>query len=120
VLSEIHLAHYQLLSHNCFTPPAIGDYNSYNNLAAIAASGNDLASTLTYFQPAAEWKPSLEDLDHNWGHAEFLASRFQDAALPLSRALRIHPEDTSLRSMLGIQPVHDGALFRSAQDFAAH
>jgi tetratricopeptide (TPR) repeat protein len=80
--------------------PALAD--SYNNLAAIAASGNDLASALTYFQRAAEWNPSLEDLDHNWGHAAFLASRFQDAVLPLSRALRTHPEDTSLRSMLGI------------------
>ena len=80
--------------------PALAD--SYNNLAAIAASGEDFASALTYFQRAAEWNPSLEGLDHNWGHAAFSASRFQDAVPPLSRALRDHPEDASLRAMLGI------------------
>jgi tetratricopeptide (TPR) repeat protein len=80
--------------------PALAD--SYNNVAAIAASGKDFASALKYFQRAAEWNPSLEGLDHNWGHAAFSASRFQDAVLPLSRALRAHPEDAGLRSMLGI------------------
>ncbi|HEX3470065.1 MAG TPA: tetratricopeptide repeat protein, partial [Silvibacterium sp.] len=80
--------------------PALAD--SYNNLGAIAASGKDFSSALTYFQRAGEWKPSLEGLDHNWGQAAFLASRFQDAVLPLTRALRAHPEEASLRSMLGI------------------
>jgi Flp pilus assembly protein TadD len=86
--------------------PALAD--SYNNLGAIAASGEDFASALTYFQRAAEWNPSLEGLDHNWGHAAFSASRFQDAVLPLSRALRAHPEDASLRSMLGISQYMTG------------
>lgn len=80
--------------------PVLAD--SYNNLGAIAASGEDLDSALIYFQRAAEWNPSLEGLDHNWGHAAFSASRFQDAVRPLSRALRAQPEDASLRSMLGI------------------
>ena len=80
--------------------PALAD--SYNNIAAIAASRQDFSSALMYFQRAAQWNPSLEGLDHNWGRAAFSANRFQDAVLPLSRALRAHPEDASLRSMLGI------------------
>jgi tetratricopeptide (TPR) repeat protein len=92
-LSQIDASEQQLA-------PALAD--SYNNLGAIAASGNDFSSALTYFQRAAEWIPSLDGLDHNWGHAAFSASRFQDAVPPLSRALRAHPEDASLRSMLGI------------------
>jgi len=92
-LSQIDASEHELA-------PALAD--SYNNVAVIAASSNDFASALTYFQRAAEWNPSLEGLDHNWGHAAFSASRFQDAILPLSHALLVHPEDASLRSMLGI------------------
>ncbi|WP_158750781.1 tetratricopeptide repeat protein [Acidobacterium sp. S8] len=80
--------------------PALAD--SYNNLGAIAASGKDFTSALTYFHRAAEWKPSLEGLDVNWGRAALSAGQFQDAVLPLSRALHAAPADTNVRSMLGI------------------
>jgi tetratricopeptide (TPR) repeat protein len=80
--------------------PAIAD--SYNNLGAIAAGDKDFATALTYFHRAGEWNPSLEGLDYNWGRAAFSASQYPEAVVPLGRALRAHPEDASVRSMLGV------------------
>ncbi|HEX3435276.1 MAG TPA: tetratricopeptide repeat protein [Pseudacidobacterium sp.] len=80
--------------------PALAD--SYNNLGAISAGDKDFANALTYFHRAAEWNPSLEGLDYNWGRAAFSANQFQDAIAPLERALRLHAEDTNVRSMLGL------------------
>jgi tetratricopeptide (TPR) repeat protein len=82
------------------TAPALAD--SYNNLGAIAAGSKDFNAALTYFHRAAEWNPSLEGLDYNWGRAAFSAGKFQDALAPLGRALRAHPENTGTRSMLGV------------------
>ena len=80
--------------------PAIAD--SYNNLGAIAAGDKDFATALIDFHRAGEWNPSLEGLDYNWGRAAFSASQYQEAVAPLERALQTHPEDASVRSMLGI------------------
>jgi tetratricopeptide (TPR) repeat protein len=79
---------------------AIAD--SYNNLGTIAANGKDYRNALLYFQHAREWNPSLDGLDYNWGRAAFSASRFGDALLPLSRYLRSHQDDSSIRIALGI------------------
>jgi len=76
--------------------------DSYNNLGAIAAGGKDYTTALACFRHAAEWSPSLEGLDYNWGRAAFMASRFQDAVPPLTRYLQAHPEDSSIRSVLAI------------------
>jgi len=78
----------------------IGD--SYNNLGAITATGNDYLNALHYFERAAAWNPSLEGMDYNLGHAAFMASRFPDAIPPLSRALQAHPSDAGIRSALAI------------------
>jgi tetratricopeptide (TPR) repeat protein len=80
--------------------PAIAD--SYNNLGAITATGNDYANALRYFERAAAWNPSLDGLDYNLGHAAFMASRFADAVLPLSRYVHSHPQDSGIRSALAI------------------
>lgn len=80
--------------------PPLAD--SYNNLGAIAASGKNYAAALAYFQRAAEWNPGLPGLDYNWGRAAFMDSRFQDAAPPLTRYLKTHPEDAQIRSPLAI------------------
>lgn len=80
--------------------PALAD--SYNNLGAIAASGTNYVSALDDFQRAAQWNPELPGLDYNWGRAAFMASRFQDAVPPLTRYLKAHPEDRSIRSPLAI------------------
>jgi predicted Zn-dependent protease len=80
--------------------PAVAD--SYNNLGAIAAEGKDYADALTNFQRAAEWNPSFDGLDYNWGRAAFSASRFGDAIMPLSRYLRSHQDDSGIRAALGI------------------
>ncbi len=76
--------------------------DSYNNLGAIAASGKDYTTALTFFQHASEWNPSLEGLDYNWGRAAFMASQFKDAVPPLTRYLAAHPEDSGIRSALAI------------------
>lgn len=80
--------------------PAVAD--SYNNLGAIAATSSNYGTAITYFERAAEWNPSLEGLDYNWGRAAFAGSRFADAVAPLSRYLRSHPDDNGARSVLAI------------------
>ena len=76
--------------------------DSYNNLGAIAATNDDYARAVTYFERAAVWNSSLEGLDYNWGRAAFAGGQFADAIMPLSRYLKSHPDDTGGRSVLAI------------------
>ncbi len=76
--------------------------DSYNNLGAIAATNSDYLSAITYFKRAAGWNPSLDGLDYNWARAAFAGSQFADVIGPLSRYLRLHPDDTGARSVMGI------------------
>lgn len=80
--------------------PAIAD--SYNNLGAIAGSENNYSVALHYFKRAAEWSPALPGLDFNWGRAAFSAGVPAEAVGPLSRYLRMHPEDQGARTVLGL------------------
>lgn len=79
---------------------AIAD--SYNNLGAIAATKADYQDAVTYFVDAAKWDPSLDGLDYNWGRAAFAGSLYADALPPLTRYIRVHPNDPGARSVLGI------------------
>jgi len=76
--------------------------DSYNNLGAIAATNSDYSGAVKYFERAAEWNPSLEGLDYNWGRAAFAGSQFADAVMPLSRYVKAHPNDAGGRSVLAI------------------
>jgi tetratricopeptide (TPR) repeat protein len=80
--------------------PAVAD--SYNNLGAIAATNADYPSAVSFFERAAEWNPSLEGLDYNWGRAAFAGSLFDEAIPPLTRYIQAHPDDPGARSVLGI------------------
>lgn len=80
--------------------PAVAD--SYNNLGAISASGNDLQTALKDFEQAAAWNPAMEGLDQNLGKAAFALGDFKTAIPPLTRYVQTHPADTSLRSALGL------------------
>jgi tetratricopeptide (TPR) repeat protein len=80
--------------------PAIAD--SYNNLGAIMASEQNYADALKYFEQAKAWSPSMEGLDYNIGRAAFTAAKFSEAIPPLSRYLRLHPEDSSIRGALAM------------------
>ena len=82
--------------------------DSYNNLGAIAATNADYSSAVTYFRRAAEWNPSLDGLDFNWGRAAFAASLFADAVGPLSRYSKLHPEDTGASAALGFSQFMTG------------
>lgn len=75
--------------------------DSYNNLAAMAASANNFPAALRDFRHAAQWNPSLEGLDANWGRAAFSAGDYQQAVAPLSRHLENDPYDTWTRAALG-------------------
>jgi len=80
--------------------PAIAD--SYNNLGAIAAGSSDLAESLHDFQKAFQWNPTLEGLDYNWGRAAFSANKYDQAVGPLGRLLQAEPDNTWVRSALGM------------------
>lgn len=80
--------------------PPIAD--SYNNLGAIAAGGNDFAAALADFQKAAAWNPALEGLDYNWGRAAFSGHQYEQAIAPLSRYMQSHSRDAGARSTLAL------------------
>jgi tetratricopeptide (TPR) repeat protein len=80
--------------------PAIAD--SYNNLGAITASEKNYTDALKLFEQAKAWSPSLDGLDYNMGRAAFMGADFSDAIAPLSRYLRSHPADTSIRGALAM------------------
>jgi tetratricopeptide (TPR) repeat protein len=80
--------------------PAIAD--SYNNLGAIKASQKNYADALKLFEQAKAWSPTLDGLDYNIGHAAFMAADYAEAIAPLSRYLRLHPADSSIRGALAM------------------
>ncbi len=82
--------------------------DSYNNLGAIAATNNDYSDAVKYFERAFVWNPSLDGLDYNWGRAAFAGSQFAEAVMPLSRYLKLHPDDTGARSVLAISQFMTG------------
>jgi tetratricopeptide (TPR) repeat protein len=87
--------------------PAIAD--SFNNLGVISSLSGNYPAALRYFEQAAEWNPTLEGLDYNWGRAAFSASRFGEAVGPLSRHLRQHSDDQGVRTALAISEFMTGA-----------
>jgi Flp pilus assembly protein TadD len=80
--------------------PAIAD--SYNNLGVISAGKGDNAAAFKEFKRAVAWNPSLDGLDYNFGRAAFMASKFTEAIPPLSRQLRVHPDDSGVRNALAM------------------
>ena len=85
--------------------------SSYDNLGVNAANAGDLANASSYFEHAAEWNPTLADVDRNWGRAAFAARDYKQAVKPLSRVIALHPEDPHVRAMLGLSlcMIHDYA-----------
>lgn len=75
---------------------------AFNTLGAIAANQSQCPDSVTYFQRAGEWDPSLEGLDRNLGRAAFLCNQFEQAVPPLSRYLQHHADDVGVRSALGL------------------
>ena len=87
----------------------------YSNLGVNAAVSRNYADATTYFERAAEWNPSLQGLDNNWGRAAFAAHRYGEARDPLSRSLKAHPEDAELRSMLALTEAMLGDHSKAAE-----
>jgi tetratricopeptide (TPR) repeat protein len=74
----------------------------YSNLGGIAAIDKDYAQAANDYEHASRWDPALNGVDDNWGRAAFAAHQYTQALGPLGRDLTAHPEDVTLRSMLGI------------------
>jgi tetratricopeptide (TPR) repeat protein len=75
--------------------------SSFDNLGVNAANAGDYQDASSYFEQAAQWNPSLNGVDANWGRAAFFAREYSKAVGPLSRSLAVHPADQHLRAMLG-------------------
>jgi tetratricopeptide (TPR) repeat protein len=80
--------------------PAIAD--SFNNLGDIEAQNKDYESASGYFGQAAQWNPTMDGLDYNWGRAAFGAKDYHQAVICLTRYMQAHPEDTRPRVPLGM------------------
>lgn len=76
--------------------------SSYDNLGVNAANAGDFANASSYFEHAAEWNPTLNNVDSNWGRAAFAARDYEQAVKPLSRVIALHPDDPHVRGMLGL------------------
>jgi len=79
---------------------AIGE--AYNNVGVIAAGQRNFAAAAEYFRKAADWNPSLETLDRNFGMAAFYAGQYDQAVAPLERHLHGRADDTRVRAALGL------------------
>ena len=75
---------------------------AFHNLGVSAAQQGQLAVSIEQFRKAAQWKPDLASLDRNWGIVSFRAGEYGTAIQPLSRQLRLQPEDALIRRMLGV------------------
>ncbi len=76
--------------------------SSYNDLGVMRAKNSKFSEAAEFFRQAAAWKPDLPGLDRNWGFASFRAELYSEAAPPLERQLRAHPEDSFIRQLLGL------------------
>jgi len=80
--------------------PAIA--SSYDNLGVHAAIGKDYTQAARCFAHAAQWNPTLPGIDAKWGQAAFEAHDYATAVGPLAREMLGHPDDPSIRVMLGV------------------
>lgn len=76
--------------------------SGYHNLGVNAANTGNFANAADYFHQAAQWNPTLTNVDRNWGRAAVAAHDYAQAIEPLTRTLSLHPEDADARSMLGL------------------
>ncbi|UWZ82796.1 tetratricopeptide repeat protein [Occallatibacter riparius] len=74
--------------------------SAYNNLGVHMANAGSLSLAASDFAAAARWNPTLSGVDANWGRAAYLAGEFAEAVAPLERAVRAHPGESELSSML--------------------
>lgn len=81
----------------------------YNNLGVNLANAGNFADAAADFRAAAQWNPTLAEVDVNWGRAAYLAGQYSDAVPPLERALHAHPSDSELSNMLEVCREHTSA-----------
>ena len=75
---------------------------AYHNLAVAAVQQGQIDDSLEKFSAAARWKSDFPGLDRNWGIVAFNAKQFDLATGPLSRQLKMKPQDALIRRMLAV------------------
>ncbi len=75
---------------------------AYHNLAVIQQQNGRTEDSLAKFAAASKWQPDFPGLDRNWGIVSFQANRFDQATGPLSRHLKLEPDDSLIRRMLSL------------------
>jgi len=90
---------------------------AYHNLGVIDARAARFGEAAGEFEQAAQFNPSIERLDRNWGLAAFRATRYDKAIGPLARELRKHPQDSAVRQMLGLSYYMTDKFRESAETF---
>jgi tetratricopeptide (TPR) repeat protein len=76
--------------------------SSYNDLGVMRAKESRFPEAAEFFKQASAWQPDLPGLDRNWGLASFRAELYHEAAPPLERQLKAHPDDSFVRQVLGL------------------
>jgi tetratricopeptide (TPR) repeat protein len=76
--------------------------SSYNDLGVMRAKDSRFPEAAEFFRQAAAWQPDLPGLDRNWGLASFRAELYREAAPPLARQLKAHPDDAFARQVLAL------------------
>jgi tetratricopeptide (TPR) repeat protein len=74
----------------------------YNDLGVMRAKDSRFPEAAEFFKQAAVWNPDLAGLDRNWGLASFRAEMYKDAVPPLERHLKMRPDDSISRQVLGL------------------
>ena len=75
---------------------------AYHNLAVIEQQNGRTEESLAKFAAAAKWQPDFPGLDRNWGIVSFRVNQFDKGIGPLSRHLKLQPDDSLARRMLGL------------------
>ena len=74
---------------------------AFYNLGVISVQSSQLPDALEKFASAAVWKPDFPNLDRSWGIVAFRAAQFDKAIAPLARQIKLNPQDSLARQMLG-------------------
>ena len=90
---------------------------AYHNLAVIDARAERFGEAADEFEQAAQFDPSIDQLDRNWGLAAFRAARYDKAIGPLARELAKHRQDSTVRQMLGLSYYMTDNFGESAKTF---
>lgn len=92
---------------------------AFHDLAVIDVKNVQTDDALEKFASAARWKPDFPGLNRNWGIVNFHAGKFDKAISPLEQQLKLNPQDTLIRRMLGASYYFTSAFGKVAEVLAS-